>query len=278
MNSLLVAEPYALVAARHGTMLVNRNDIYMGQALLAYGECCELESQLLAMLLKMPGLVIEVGANMGIHTIPMAIELARQGRRLLAFEPQRIIFQQLCANLALNGLMNVTALPYALSDESGELVFEVPDYRASGNFGGVSVTDGSVLPAKFERVRSARLDEVTPNEQVGLLKIDVEGHELQVLKGAEGALARWQPILYIENDRAEKSRELIEWLFDQKYRLWWHIPPLYNPANFRGKEENIYPGIHSFNMICLPKDSSIRLTGFQEITDPALHPLTSSSR
>jgi FkbM family methyltransferase len=50
---------------------------------------------------------------MGIHTVPLAQALQEQGRRLVAFEPQPVIFQQLCANLALNGLMNVTAWPFA---------------------------------------------------------------------------------------------------------------------------------------------------------------------
>jgi hypothetical protein len=66
-----VAAPYELTETKHGTMLVNRNDFYMGQSLLVYGECSELELMFLLTLAKNPGLVIEVGANMGMHTIPM---------------------------------------------------------------------------------------------------------------------------------------------------------------------------------------------------------------
>ena len=98
-----VAPPYRLVQSRHGWMLVNPNDAYLGQAILQYGECCEIEVAFLLQLLSLrPGLVMEVGTNIGTHTVPIAKALARQNRRLLAFEPQPVIFQNMCANLALN--------------------------------------------------------------------------------------------------------------------------------------------------------------------------------
>ena len=65
MTNALIAPPYQLSSTRHGTMLANANDVYMGQAFLRYGECCEIEIRLLLSLLKVPGMVIEVGANMG---------------------------------------------------------------------------------------------------------------------------------------------------------------------------------------------------------------------
>jgi hypothetical protein len=87
-----LAEPYELVSSKHGPMLVNRHDFYMGQAFLKYGECLEIELQFLRAMLQFPGLVIEIGSNMGALTIPLAAELARQGREMLVFEPQAVIF------------------------------------------------------------------------------------------------------------------------------------------------------------------------------------------
>ncbi|MBO2969087.1 FkbM family methyltransferase [Burkholderia pseudomallei] len=55
---------------------------------------------------------------------------------------------------------------------------------------------------------------------VRLLKIDVEGFELQVLQGAQKTLAKHRPVLYVENDRVELSSVLIEFLWGQGYRLW----------------------------------------------------------
>jgi FkbM family methyltransferase len=273
MITVPVAAPYRLSSARHGIMLANSNDVYMGQALLQYGECCELELRLLLVLLNWPGMVIEVGANMGIHTVPMALELARQGRSMLALEPQPIIFQQLCANLALNGLMNVTALSYACGRESGVVSFEVPDYRSVGNFGCTTMSAGAGPGGRHVTVPCIRLDDLVPDAAVGLVKIDVEGFELQVLEGSTKILARSQPVLYVENDRVDRSPQLIQWLFDHDYDLWWHLPSLFNPDNFFGVKENIYSNIRSFNMLCIPKNKNATVEGMTKILDPLFHPL-----
>jgi FkbM family methyltransferase len=273
MTTVPIAAPYRLSSTRHGTMLANANDVYMGQALLQYGECCELEIRLLLSLLKLPGMVIEVGANMGVHTVPMATELARQGRSMLALEPQPIIFQQLCANLALNGLMNVTALSYACGKQQGVVSFEVPNYRSLGNFGSTSMCAGSETPSRHATVPCIRLDDLVPDASVGLIKIDVEGYELQVLEGASEILARSHPVLYVENDRVDQSPRLIRWLWDRGYQLWWHITPLFNPDNFFGVKENIYSNVSSFNMLCLPAFKNATITGMMRVIDPFSHPL-----
>ena len=81
---------YKLVQSRHGWMLVNPNDAYLGQAILQYGECCEIEVAFLLQLLGLrPGLVMEVGTNIGTHTVPVAKALARQNRRMLASSRSR---------------------------------------------------------------------------------------------------------------------------------------------------------------------------------------------
>ncbi|MGP8068522.1 MAG: FkbM family methyltransferase [Candidatus Bathyarchaeia archaeon] len=273
MTTFTPAAPYELTNTRHGLMLVNRNDVYMGQAYLLYGECCQLESQFLLALAKNPGLVIEVGANMGVHTVPIAAQLAKQNRTLFAFEPQPVIFQQLCANLALNGLMNVRAFPYACGNESGAVTFEIPDYHAAGNFGSTSMSDATPASPRHALVQCVRLDSIAAEEPVGLIKVDVEGYELEVLKGAEGILARCHPLLYVENDRVENSPPLIQWLLDRDYRLWWHLPPLFNPQNFRGIAENHYGEILSLNMLCIPKSLPIPIEGLIEILDCNDHPL-----
>ncbi len=74
-----------------------------------------------------------------------------------------------------------------------------------------------------------------------------------MLSGAAETIARFQPLLYVENDLKEKSEALIGQLFDLGYRLYWHTPRLFNPENFFKREKNIYGNTVSINMICLPK-------------------------
>ncbi len=270
-TELKIGAPYQLVAARHGVMLCNPNDFYMGKALITYGECCETETQFLNQLAQHSGMVIEVGANMGIHTVPLARFLASQGRELLVFEPQPVIFQQLCANLALNGLTNARALPYACGAERGLVTFAAPNYQGVGNFGAVSMhTSESQTGA---RVPCVRVDEMVENERVGLLKIDVEGFERKVLEGAAGTLRRCRPLLYVENDRLDHSRDLIEWLWSAGYQLWWHMPYLFNPKNYFGVAENLYPGVASFNMVGIPQEMQANVRDLKAVDDASFHPL-----
>jgi hypothetical protein len=98
-------------------------------------------------------------------------------------------------------------------------------------------------PTRHETVPCIRLDDLVPTAAVGLIKIDVEGYELQVLEGSSDIIARSNPVLYVENDRVNQSPQLIQWLFDHDYQLWWHLPPLFNPENFFEVKENIYPKI-----------------------------------
>jgi FkbM family methyltransferase len=259
-----VAPPYKLVQSRHGWMLVNPNDAYLGQAIVQYGECCEIEVAFLLQLLSLrAGVVMEVGTNIGTHTVPLAKALARQNRRLLAFEPQPVIFQNMCANLALNALGNVMAWPSACGDRAATLYFSQPDYAAGGNFGGVSMSAEPV--ANGVAIPCIELDEVFGGETVSLMKVDVEGFELLVLQGAEVIIDRCRPVLYVENDRPEKSSELIEWLWSKEYRLWWHTPPLFNPSNFFANPNDVYPRIVSINMLCLPREAEVPVNGLQEI-------------
>jgi FkbM family methyltransferase len=253
-------------------MLVNPNDQYVGQALLRYGEYGELEAQFLGQLITPRRLVVEVGANIGSHTVVLARQAAAMGSQLVAFEPQPFVFQNMCANLALNGIRNVRAWPYACGARAETVHFACPDYAQSGNFGGVSMHAGPALDRVA--VPCVTLDEMLAEDDVGLLKLDVEGFELNALQGAERLLARCRPTVYLENDRVDKSRDLIEWLWAHEYRLWWHVTRLYNPLNHFGNGENVYSNLASFNMLALPRESSITVQNLVEVVDAAWHPLS----
>jgi hypothetical protein len=56
------------------------------------------------------------------------------------------------------------------------------------------------------------------------------------------------------------------------YRMYWHLPPLFNPNNFFANPENSYPDVVSANMLCVHRDSPIRTTGFEEVVDFSFHP------
>ena len=233
-------------------MLALPHDRFIGRCLEVYGEFSPGEWDLLAQIIK-PGMtVVEVGANIGAHTVPMA-RACRPGQ-LYAYEPQRRVFQILCANLVANDIDNVVAAPDACGMEPGEATIPPFDYQAEGNFGGVSI---AAADATGERVRVVRLDDLGL-AACGLIKIDVEGHEAEVLAGAVETIARCRPILYVENDREAHQRAVIGLIRGLGYRLHWHTPPLVGRNNFKGVETNVFPKvIGSINMLCIPEERVI---------------------
>jgi hypothetical protein len=101
------------------------------------------------------------------------------------------------------------------------------------------------------------------------IKFDIEGMEIEALRGAAATIARSRPVLYVENDRESRSADLIDLLQRYGYRLYWHLPPLYSPDNFRGISENIFGDIVSVNMICIPAEiPQVSLTNFREVSGP----------
>ena len=247
---------------RHGTLMYNIHDVYIGRSLDIYGEFSEGEIELFQQVVKPGQVVVEVGANIGAHTVFLAQAVGPSGR-VLAFEPQRVIYQVLCANLALNSVPNVHAWHAAVGSAPGEIVVPVLDYRQEHNFGGLSI-EGHQFG---ERVPVMTLDSFNL-QQCYLLKVDVEGMEQSVLQGAVQTIARCKPILYVENDRPEKRAALIRYIDQLGYSMYWHTPPLFNPNNFAGNPQNVFGQIVSVNMLCCPK-SRPQQVGLPPVEVPA---------
>jgi FkbM family methyltransferase len=247
---------------RHGRMLFLWRDQFVGKSLDLYGEFSEGEAAVFAQILAPGQIAIEVGANIGAHTIQLAKLVGPQGA-VLAFEPQRVIFQLLAANVALNEQFHVRTFHAAVGREAGTLTVPTGDYEAALNFGGVALSKGG----PGETVPVMTLDSLSL-PSVRLLKIDVEGMEGEVLSGARGLIAQHRPILYVENDRRERSAELIGLIDALGYDAWWHLPRLYNPKNFNNQSENVFGGIISINLLCTPKEAGLSIVDFRKVTGP----------
>jgi len=251
------------IETRHGPMLALRGDQYITRSLELYGEFSPGEWRLLEQLARPGQTVVEIGANIGTHSVTLARRCAPAP--LYVFEPQQRVFQILCANLALNDIGNAIALPEACGEAEGQAVIPPLDYGSDHNFGGVSLrADASEIPG--QRVRVRPLDSLGLTE-CGLIKGDVEGFEPQVLRGAREPIARCRPALYVENDRPHNQGEVISLMAEMDYRLYWHTPPLFEPNNWRGVSENVFGRVVSLNVIGLPKESPRRVGDLPEI-DP----------
>jgi len=158
--------------------------------------------------------VVDAGANNGNFTIDFAMLVGDAGR-VYAFEPQRIIYYQLCGNVFMNGIDNVICINKALSNISKVVNIQYPNYFHEGqvNFGDVKVI--SKLGERFEEVEATTLDNYD-FVNLKLIKIDVQGYEYNVLKGSIMTIERHRPYIIFEleeeylNINGHTSNDLLE--------------------------------------------------------------------
>ena len=137
--------------------------------------------------------IIDVGGNNGNFAVDFA-HLVGDNGEVHSFEPQRIIYYQLCTNIFLNGLNNVYCHNEAVGNEEGYTMIETPNYFEEGqvNFGAAEVvSEGG------EMVKSTKLDSREFNDVV-FIKIDVQGYESFVIEGAIETINKHRPYLFIE--------------------------------------------------------------------------------
>ncbi|MBN3133617.1 FkbM family methyltransferase [Pectobacterium brasiliense] len=136
--------------------------------------------------------VFDLGANLGAYTIPIALLIEKNNGIVYSFEPQKTVYYQLCGNIFLNRLDNVNAMNNAIGIDNGMIEIPIPDYHKMDNIGAYSLiktyrrNEGveHAMSEKKDIIQMIKLDDIIPSEKVRFLKIDVEGLELDVLKGA----------------------------------------------------------------------------------------------
>jgi FkbM family methyltransferase len=236
-------------------------DRFITPCLEVYGEYCPDEWRMLDQIIK-PGMtVVEAGANIGAHTVPMARKCAPG--TLYAFEPQREVLAVLIDNLRLNAITNVSVRPAGTGDVVGVAFVPPLNYGEAGNFGGVSLqVESGGYPVRVQPIDDLNLT------ACGLLKIDVEGAELATLRGAAETISRCRPVIYVENDRAASQQALISWLSERGYALHWHAPALVKVDNFNRVTTNVFGSrLISINMLCIPDERATVIQGLEKV-DP----------
>ncbi len=174
----------------------------------------EYELRLLRQYVPRDRVAIDVGANEGIY----AYHLSRYARSVVAFEPNPHY------DRALRFLpRNVTVRVEALSSSPGTLPLHIPA-NDTGESAGWATLETTDLPlARSVDVAVHRLDDLELG-RVGFIKIDVEGHEMAVLAGADATIRRDRPILLVEAEDAHHpgaTSELFRWASERGYRGWF---------------------------------------------------------
>jgi len=152
-------------------------------------------------MVKEDSVCLDVGANIGCHTLTMA-HGAKHGR-IYAFEPNPLIFERFIFNVRLNNLRNVTAFNLAISDTTGETSLFVPDADDS-NQGKCSMIfsqeKGSTNELKIQASRVRDLDALKNLNRCDVIKIDVEGLESIVIRELMDLINEFLPAIIFEYD------------------------------------------------------------------------------
>jgi FkbM family methyltransferase len=176
----------ALKQCRHGLVLYNPNDLYIGKAIENYGEYSEHEVKIFKEIIKPDDWILDIGANIGTHTLAIS-RIADKGV-VMAYEPQRMLFYNLCANIALNSISNVYCFPQAFGRTTGVITVPELDMKTPGNFGALELNSEIPEGANKCQVKMVSLDSLNL-KKLNFIKMDVEGMELEVLLGGKETIA-----------------------------------------------------------------------------------------
>lgn len=202
-----------------GDKIIYEPNTDIGGKLFFYGKFEENELLICQRYIKEDSIVLDIGANIGLHSLSFA-QMAPHGR-VIAFEPSFPTFELLVMNVT--GKSNISPMNLAVSDSTGILDF----FQASDNAYSSLVDTKRKDIIEVSKVRCTKADDIVEElqlQRVDFIKIDVEGLEFNVLRGAEKIIEKYHPIIFCEIYQGKASNlepdETVRYLVDKKYNAF----------------------------------------------------------
>lgn len=262
---------------RLGTIEVPINDRYIREAIELTGEYSGREMDVYAALLQPGDVALDVGANVGVFTIAMGRAVGAGGR-VLAFEPQPAIAGMLARNVARHGLAHVEVRREIVAAATGDGMFadivSLPQDRPV-NFGAIGLHTripeeyGDMVPTAATTVDALGL------ERCALIKVDVEGAEAAVVRGASETIRRCRPVLSIECDRPGAALPWVDDLLAADYRLWRFRGSVVRNGNPKGAPVDHLPVVSILMLMAVPRESPLDLRAAE---GPSFLPISSRAQ
>lgn len=224
---------FTTIESEYGQFIVNRHCAYQAEVLIKTGQphIQDELNKILAVVNTLPdsSIIIDAGANIGLVAIPIAQHVSSKNGKVYAFEAQRMMSYALCGSASLNDLENLIIHNKALGAVEGKLQAESPDYGKPQDFGLFSLVDQNKEQA--ETVDVLTVDSLNL-PRLDFFKIDVEGMEIDVLKGGQQSVNRYRPWCWVE---------------------YWKVDVEQIKAQFDGLDYQFYQ-MDKLNMLCAPTD------------------------
>ena len=175
----------------------------------------EKELQLLKNIIIPETDTIDIGVYRGVYSY----EMAKYSKMVHAFEPNPIIFKDIELNLG-KIIKNINLYNFALSDKENKVLLKVPirnknydksNYEEYFQMGRATIHEQNVMGdiETFE-IKSKKLDNFTFSNRISFIKIDVEGHEMSVIKGAENTIKQYKPTLLVEIEEKHSKQKVLD--------------------------------------------------------------------
>jgi FkbM family methyltransferase len=169
-------------------------------------------------------IVVDIGAHMGRYTIISSKRVGANGK-VVAIEADPSNFEMLKSNIKLNQLTNVTPLNYAVYSKETKIKLYLPEVESGYTIYNTIISNRARTEDKFVEVNANTLDYLLQlneirQEEVNWIKIDVEGAEFEVLKGATNVLSKSKDIaLLIEVHGLDNHRPILEFVSSYNFKI-----------------------------------------------------------
>lgn len=235
-----------LVQARPGPMYVYKNDQFVSRAIKVYGEYCHAEVDIMRLFIEKDSVYIDVGVNIGYHALAMHKET---GCTVIGFEPNPTHF-----TVAAENCKNAPIQIFNAALGSRKETIKMTDVTVddNGNYGETKQDDEGTITAECLTLDTLNVPKVS------VMKIDVEGFEIEVMKGAEQTIDKYRPVIFYEALNLDWT-ECFDFLKNKGYSQYW-VACLNTPLKedtFIPKDPNNDPGFGQggvTNIIAIPAE------------------------
>jgi FkbM family methyltransferase len=219
-----LTQPGTVVTVRlpWGVSISCRRDEMIGNSILRTGVFELATTELILRLADAGELVIDGGANIGYMTSVLARAVS-PGGRVVAYEPNPAVLDLLTHNVSSwrgRGGVEIQLRPVGLSDCVGEGRLELPREHEANHGTARVLSENAAATSEVRRIDLVKLDHEITSESVGLLKLDVEGHEEAALRGAEEILASGRVRDLVYEDFEPHPSDVSRWLEGHGFRIF----------------------------------------------------------
>jgi FkbM family methyltransferase len=240
-----------MIETRYGPFRVIDTDLTISKSIKLYGEWAQIEIELLANFISPGDVVIDAGAFIGTHTVAFSALVGPAGS-VISFEPRKAFARILKENSRRTRYQNIDIRVCALGAAPEILKVPLVDLSDEMNFGSFSLRHPQNGPAK--EVASITTLDSLDLARLNLIKADVEGMEIDILRGAERTVQRFRPIVFAETNLLHSSLPLLDWAKCQNYTAFGVLTSAFNPDNYKKNSENFFGEATEAGVLMLPNE------------------------